>query len=132
MSTSEISLLQSYFKSFSKKELDIQWCYFSDKAIITLYDLLRNKGSLTSVDFSYCELSDSNIWRILDLLELYSSSFLTKVNFEHNSITAKGALAIDAATQCNANVIEISIENNLIDSETKELIEGNSNGSIKC
>ncbi|KAL0233214.1 hypothetical protein GEMRC1_011959 [Eukaryota sp. GEM-RC1] len=132
MSTSEVSLLQSFFKSFSRKELDVQWCDFSDKAIITLYDFLRKKGSLTSVDFSNCELSDSNLWRILDSLELNSSSILTKVNFEHNSITGKGALAIEAALQLNENVIEINLENNSIDSETKKLIERNSNNRITC
>ncbi|KAL0233371.1 hypothetical protein GEMRC1_012116 [Eukaryota sp. GEM-RC1] len=116
MSTSEVSLLQSFFKSFSKKELDVQWCDFSDKAIINLHDFLRKKGSLTSVDFSNCELSDSNLWRILDSLELNSSSILSKVNFEHNSITGKGALTIEAALQLNENVIEINLENNSIDS----------------
>ncbi|KAL0239926.1 hypothetical protein GEMRC1_010034 [Eukaryota sp. GEM-RC1] len=79
----EVSSLKSLLPNFNIKELSLIKCDFSN-AITPLCDLIKASQSLTSVDFSHCQLTDKHVLEIVSVLE--SKSCVKMINLTNVNI----------------------------------------------
>ncbi|KAL0251512.1 hypothetical protein GEMRC1_000725 [Eukaryota sp. GEM-RC1] len=131
VSAKDLSHLLSLLECVSIRELALVRCRFSDDAIMILSDIIEI-NQLTSVDFSYCRLSDSNISTIFRRLGSNHCSKLELVDLRNNYITDDGALKLSLALETNVTITEMNLSWNLFDPETKPFLNSNSNGRILC
>ncbi|KAL0239694.1 hypothetical protein GEMRC1_009802 [Eukaryota sp. GEM-RC1] len=144
--------------SFGLKELTLQGCRFADDALAVLCDLLVVNTSLTYLELSYCDLSDTDFLRIVDSLRLNSSlhvrsmyfggnlfgncsakalaellkenTTVSKIHLWGNSIGNEGALGFSNLLMLNYTIEFINLGNNPINQGTKAEIQKLSNGRI--
>ncbi|KAL0228841.1 hypothetical protein GEMRC1_013461 [Eukaryota sp. GEM-RC1] len=67
-----ISSLWCFLERFSIKMLTLKKCKFTEESITALCDLIRSNTSLTSVEFRYCNLSDSGFMNVINALQFKS------------------------------------------------------------
>ncbi|KAL0239740.1 hypothetical protein GEMRC1_009848 [Eukaryota sp. GEM-RC1] len=113
----QISSLNYFIQSSGFKNLTLRGCRFTETTINVLCDLLNLNNSLTSVDFSHCDLSDQAFSQLISALKLNSSSKLSRICMIRNSIGSGGAFALSELLKGNTVIKEIYIFGNTIDDD---------------
>ncbi|KAL0235569.1 hypothetical protein GEMRC1_002151 [Eukaryota sp. GEM-RC1] len=153
----DVLLMVSFLKDFQLKEITLQRCRFSDDTVAILSDLIKQKNSLTIVDFRFCGLCPDHLYKILNTFDLNTGSNLTRINLDSNSLGNEGALVLaEVLKNCSsmvninlrynsigkegalalANVLEadssvlIKLEGNNMDIETRQLVSSTSHNRI--
>ncbi|KAL0239771.1 hypothetical protein GEMRC1_009879 [Eukaryota sp. GEM-RC1] len=112
----EISALQNLLDVFNIKELSLNNWRFSSDAITKLSDLIRLSTSLTSVDFSCCNLSPEQVFTLISAFE--SNSCLKTVDISNCGTNLNNLLEIfqlisteelSPKLKCFPHVIDVSL-----------------------
>ncbi|KAL0239628.1 hypothetical protein GEMRC1_009736 [Eukaryota sp. GEM-RC1] len=82
----------SALRSLGVKKLRIHNCSFTDDAFESFCDFIRTTTSLTSLDLSYCYISEAYFLKLIDALQ--SNPKLNNVNLSNHSIGFRGLLTI--------------------------------------
>ncbi|KAL0239565.1 hypothetical protein GEMRC1_009673 [Eukaryota sp. GEM-RC1] len=88
----EFLSVQSFWKSYTIKQLTLKNCDFTKDAFTGLCDLLNVTTSLTLIDISNCDLTCEQISQVICLMHL--SFRLEAVNLSNNFITLQNLLHI--------------------------------------
>ncbi|KAL0240858.1 hypothetical protein GEMRC1_006094 [Eukaryota sp. GEM-RC1] len=123
VSVDELSTLSTFIETHSIKQLVLKHCHFTDGSVSVLFDLISVNSSLTSVDFSYCGLSDDNIFVIIAALQSNNSSNIMKLNLSNNSISSAGANALTEVLKNFPRISVFNLRGNPIDSSTQQSSE---------
>ncbi|KAL0242831.1 hypothetical protein GEMRC1_005394 [Eukaryota sp. GEM-RC1] len=120
VSTEEFSSLQCFLQCFSIKDLTLKRCSFTTESICALSDLIRDNNSITSVDFSDCNLFDQSSHNSSDrncsiISALSSNSNLTKINVINNLIGFDDLLKIFELISSDKLTPNIQVSPHLID-----------------
>ncbi|KAL0239765.1 hypothetical protein GEMRC1_009873 [Eukaryota sp. GEM-RC1] len=83
----EISSLQSFADRFAIHQLTLKNCRFTDESTIALCDFIKFNNDLTLKDFSFCQLDEKSISKIINVI--WSSSYLKTVDLSHIGIGFK-------------------------------------------
>ncbi|KAL0229099.1 hypothetical protein GEMRC1_013719 [Eukaryota sp. GEM-RC1] len=103
------------------KKLILKRCIFSNESGTVLDDIIRTI-QLTSVDFSYCNLSNL-FGNIPEPSNVFSSS-ITMLDLRCNFIGSEGARLLAEALKANSTITHIYLEDNSIGPEgTRALAE---------
>ncbi|KAL0239581.1 hypothetical protein GEMRC1_009689 [Eukaryota sp. GEM-RC1] len=112
----EVSALQNLLGVFNIKELSLNNWRFSNDAITKLCDLIRLSTSLTSIDFSCCNLSPEQVFTLIGAFK--SNSCLKTVNISNCGTNLNNLLEIFQLSlteellpniKCSPHVIDISL-----------------------
>ncbi|KAL0243260.1 hypothetical protein GEMRC1_005821 [Eukaryota sp. GEM-RC1] len=120
LSAEEVSYLQYLLNCFSIQGLTLKRCRFTVDTIPDLCDLITGSNSLTSVDFSDCNLFDQSSHNSSDrncsiISALSSNSNLTKINVINNLIGFDDLLKIFELISSDKLTPNIQVSPHLID-----------------
>ncbi|KAL0241188.1 hypothetical protein GEMRC1_006423 [Eukaryota sp. GEM-RC1] len=114
----EISSLKYLLDTFTIKEFSINGCRLNDELFNNLCDFFFHNKSLTSIEFSSCDLSDQQILTLFQQFVSNSNSQILTITLMNNSFSNQGLTdLLELLKGCSSIIenIEIHLEGNPLD-----------------
>ncbi|KAL0248400.1 hypothetical protein GEMRC1_003636 [Eukaryota sp. GEM-RC1] len=109
----QMASLLAFGQSFTLRKLTLNRCQFSEESINALCDLIRLSNSLTSIDFSKCELCDEYFIQILSALQVNSHVNGLRMNLSSNLIGDSGVVALAEALKLGFHLTKLDMKTNI-------------------